>query len=44
MVYLVTRGRGLAQSLLPPSTGFDPAAHLPPGGRHHSAKEADHAQ
>ena len=44
VVYLVTRGRGLAQSLLPAIHRFDPAAHLPQAGAHHSAKEADHAQ
>ncbi|WP_134448532.1 TIGR03749 family integrating conjugative element protein, partial [Pseudomonas aeruginosa] len=29
VLYLVTRGRGLAQSLLPAIHRFDPAAHLP---------------
>src|SRR3546814_1327376 len=29
VLYLVTRGRGLAQSLLPAIHCFDPAAHLP---------------
>ena len=30
--------------LLPAIHRFDPAAHLPQAGAHHSAKEADHAQ
>src|SRR3546814_1616516 len=29
VLYLVTRGHGLAQSLLPAINRFDPAAHLP---------------
>jgi len=29
VLYLVTRGRGLAQSLLPAVNRFDPAVHLP---------------
>lgn len=42
VVYLVTRGHGLAQSLLPAIQRFDPAVHLP-----HPAQEAQgdgHAQ
>ncbi|MBO9356036.1 TIGR03749 family integrating conjugative element protein [Bordetella petrii] len=45
VLYLVTRGRGLAQSLLPAVNRFDPAAHLPqpePEGK--DGKEADHAR
>lgn len=51
VLYLVTRGRGLAQSLLPAIHRFDPAAHLPlpepqatggKGGK--GGKEAHHAQ
>jgi integrating conjugative element protein (TIGR03749 family) len=40
VLYLVTRGHGLAQSLLPAIARFDPAAHLPSG----NGKETDHAQ
>lgn len=42
VVYLVTRGHGLAQSLLPAIQRFDPAVHLP-----HLTQEAQgdgHAQ
>lgn len=41
VVYLVTRTRDLAQSLLPAIQRFDPAVHLP---RHNTPQEADHAQ
>lgn len=41
VVYLVTRGRGLAQSLLPTIQRFDPTVHLP---RHDTNREADDAQ
>ena len=45
VLYLVTRGRGLAQSLLPAIHRFDPAAHLPlPKDRPTDAKEAPDAQ
>ena len=45
VLYLVTRGRGLAQSLLPAIQRFDPAAHLPqPEPQAKGGKEADHAQ
>jgi integrating conjugative element protein (TIGR03749 family) len=40
VLYLVTRGHGLAQSLLPAIARFDPAAHLPSG----NGKETGHAQ
>jgi len=44
-LYLVTRGRGLAQSLLPAIHRFDPAVHLPQPTPHaKDGKEADHAQ
>jgi integrating conjugative element protein (TIGR03749 family) len=45
VLYLVTRGRGLAQSLLPAINRFDPAAHLPqqePEAK--DGKEVRHAQ
>ncbi|ASD11677.1 TIGR03749 family integrating conjugative element protein [Pseudomonas aeruginosa] len=41
VVYLVTRGRSLAQSLLPAIQRFDPTVHLP---RHDTNREADDAQ
>ncbi|HBY5676581.1 TPA: TIGR03749 family integrating conjugative element protein, partial [Klebsiella pneumoniae] len=41
VLYLVTRGRGLAQSLLPAINRFDPAVHLP---QPEDRKEARHAQ
>ena len=45
VLYLVTRGRGLAQSLLPAIHRFDPAVHLPqPEAEATESKEADHAQ
>lgn len=45
VLYLVTRGRGLAQSLLPAIHRFDPAAHLPlPAPQAEGGKEAHHAQ
>lgn len=48
VLYLVTRGRGLAQSLLPAIHRFDPAAHLPLPKPHakgsRDEKEAHHAQ
>ncbi|MDV2646510.1 TIGR03749 family integrating conjugative element protein [Pseudomonas aeruginosa] len=51
VLYLVTRGRGLAQSLLPAIHRFDPAAHLPQPETEARAvegsedsKEAGHAQ
>jgi len=45
VLYLVTRGRGLAQSLLPAIQRFDAAAHLPqPAPEAKDGKEADHAQ
>lgn len=48
VLYLVTRGRGLAQSLLPAIHRFDPAAHLPqPEASAQDlidTKEAHHAQ
>ena len=45
VLYLVTRGRGLAQSLLPAIHRFDPAAHLPqPEAEAGDGKEARHAQ
>lgn len=44
VLYLVTRGRGLAQSLLPAIHRFDPAVHLPQPDGDESAKEARHAQ
>jgi hypothetical protein len=45
VLYLVTRGRGLAQSLLPAIHRFDPAVHLPqPEAEATERKEADHAQ
>ncbi|MBP0714274.1 TIGR03749 family integrating conjugative element protein [Burkholderia sola] len=43
VLYVVTRGRGLAQSLLPAIHRFDPAAHLPPPEAS-DGKEAHHAQ
>ena len=45
VLYLVTRGRGLVQSLLPAIHRFDPAAHLPqPEAEAGDGKEARHAQ
>ncbi|WP_315138691.1 TIGR03749 family integrating conjugative element protein [Achromobacter marplatensis] len=48
VLYLVTRGRGLAQSLLPAIHRFDPAAHLPQPEANaeapKDAREAHHAQ
>lgn len=47
VVYLVTRGRGLAQALLPAVNRFDPAAHLPLAKPEREAtddKEIRHAQ
>ena len=45
VLYLVTRGRGLAQSLLPAIHRFDPAAHLPqPEAEAGDGKETRHAQ
>ncbi|WP_073664060.1 TIGR03749 family integrating conjugative element protein [Pseudomonas aeruginosa] len=43
VLYLVTRGRGLAQSLLPAIHRFDPAVHLPQLGADDNG-EARHAQ
>ncbi|MBJ7223560.1 MULTISPECIES: TIGR03749 family integrating conjugative element protein [unclassified Brenneria] len=42
VLYLVTRGRDLAQSLLPAIQRFDPAVHLP--NAPDDTTEADHAQ
>jgi len=45
VLYLVTRGHGLAQSLLPAIHRFDPAAHLPqPESGAGDSEEIDHAQ
>jgi integrating conjugative element protein (TIGR03749 family) len=45
VLYLVTRGHGLAQSLLPAIHRFDPAVHLPqPAAKAEDGKEARHAQ
>ncbi|WP_425425156.1 TIGR03749 family integrating conjugative element protein [Xenophilus azovorans] len=45
VLYLVTRGRGLAQSLLPAIHRFDPAVHLPqPAPEAQADKEVRHAQ
>ncbi|EMM6791468.1 TIGR03749 family integrating conjugative element protein, partial [Pseudomonas aeruginosa] len=47
VLYLVTRGRGLAQSLLPAIHRFDPAVHLPQPEAEAGdgdGKEARHAQ
>lgn len=44
VVYLVTRGRGLPQSLLPAIHRFDPAALLPQAVPGHDDKEAGDAQ
>ncbi|ENF0657045.1 TPA: TIGR03749 family integrating conjugative element protein [Pseudomonas aeruginosa] len=45
VLYLVTRGRGLAQSLLPAIHRFDPAVHLPqPKAAVSNDREAHHAQ
>ena len=45
VLYLVTRGHGLAQSLLPAIHRFDPAAHLPqPEAEAGDGKETRHAQ
>jgi hypothetical protein len=43
VLYLVTRGRDLAQSLLPAIARFDPATHLNRESSHDS-KETGHAQ
>ncbi|MBX6066557.1 TIGR03749 family integrating conjugative element protein [Pseudomonas aeruginosa] len=45
VLYVVTRGRGLAQSLLPAIHRFDPAVHLPqPEAEATGSKEPRHAQ
>ncbi|CAM5209141.1 MULTISPECIES: TIGR03749 family integrating conjugative element protein [Alcaligenaceae] len=44
VLYLVTRGHGLAQSLLPAINRFDPAVNLPPPEAEGDRKEAPHAQ
>ncbi len=44
VVYLVTRGRGLAQSLLPTLSPVDAALDLPPSGAAGHARGADDAQ
>ncbi|MBG5133271.1 TIGR03749 family integrating conjugative element protein [Pseudomonas aeruginosa] len=44
VLYLGTRGRGLAQSLLPAIHRFDPAVHLPQPDGDENAKKARHAQ
>ncbi|WP_407604367.1 DUF3438 family protein, partial [Pseudomonas aeruginosa] len=45
VLYLVTRGHGLAQSLLPAIHRFDPAAHLAqPEAEADDGKGARHAQ
>jgi integrating conjugative element protein (TIGR03749 family) len=44
VVYLVTRGHGLAQSLLPAMARFDPSVNLPATDASHTDKEIDHAQ
>lgn len=44
VVYLVTRGRGLQQSLLPAIHRFDPAALLPQAVPAHDVKESGDAQ
>lgn len=44
VLYLVTRGRGLAQSLLPAIHRFDPTVHLPQPACDENATEARHAQ
>lgn len=44
VLYLVTRGRDLSQSLLPAIHRFDPAVHLPQPDGDENAKEARHAQ
>jgi integrating conjugative element protein (TIGR03749 family) len=47
VLYLVTRGHALAQSLLPAIARFDPAAHLPQGhtkAKTSADKETPHAQ
>ena len=44
MLYLVTRGRGLPQSLLPAVHRFDPTALLPQAVPGHDDKEAGDAQ
>ncbi|WP_372387403.1 TIGR03749 family integrating conjugative element protein [Xanthomonas axonopodis] len=45
VLYVVTRGRGLAQSVLPAIHRFDPAVHLPqPEAEANDGKEARHAQ
>ena len=44
VLYLVTRGRGLAQSLLPAIHRFDPAVHLPQPDGDENVEEARHAQ
>jgi integrating conjugative element protein (TIGR03749 family) len=44
VAYLVTRGHGLAQSLLPAMARFDPAVNLPAAGDKRADKEIGHAQ
>ena len=44
VLYLVTRGRGLPQSLLPAVHRFDPTALLPQAVPGHDDKEAGDAQ
>ncbi|MEA9878666.1 TIGR03749 family integrating conjugative element protein, partial [Xanthomonas campestris pv. raphani] len=48
VLYLVTRGRGITQSLLPAHHRFDPATHLPQPEASvedpKDGKEAPHAQ
>ncbi|RNK42321.1 TIGR03749 family integrating conjugative element protein, partial [Xanthomonas vasicola pv. vasculorum] len=48
VLYLVTRGRGITQSLLPALHRFDPATHLPQPEASvedpKDGKEAPHAQ
>jgi integrating conjugative element protein (TIGR03749 family) len=44
VLYLVTRGHGLAQSLLPAISRFDPAVNLPGTDAKRKAKEIAHAQ
>src|SRR3546814_4150424 len=45
VLYLVTRGHSLAQSLLPAIHRFDPAEHLPqPEAEAEDGKEARHAR
>jgi hypothetical protein len=44
VAYLVTRGHGLAPSLLPAMARFDPAVNLPATGDTRTDKEIGHAQ